>query len=114
MARAATIHVNSSCPRAPLSMAREHFQQFNSCHSKGSPRAATIHVNSGCPSPPSKGCSRFDNRVLEELPTTEQEVIGAPILETAAAPRRCKTDYNRHAEKSVRFGSVRRALMAED
>ncbi|KAI5338796.1 hypothetical protein L3X38_018068 [Prunus dulcis] len=44
-----------------------------------------------------QGCSRFNNRVLEELPTTELEVISAPILETIAAPRRCKTDYNRHA-----------------
>lgn len=49
-----------------------------------------------------------ENRGLEELPSTEPEVIGVPILETAAAPRRCKTDYNRHAEKSVRFGLVRR------
>ncbi|KAI5326013.1 hypothetical protein L3X38_035087 [Prunus dulcis] len=53
-------------------------------------------------------------RVPKELPSTEPEVIGAPILKTAAAPRRCKTDYNRHVEKSVRFGLVQRASMAED
>ncbi|KAL6293222.1 hypothetical protein ACE6H2_001364 [Prunus campanulata] len=56
------------------------------------------------------GCTRFDNRGLEELPTTEPEVIGVAILETATAPRRWKTDYNRHAKKSVRCGLVRRRI----
>ncbi|CAL9025286.1 unnamed protein product [Prunus brigantina] len=53
-----------------------------------------------------EGCSRFDNCGLEELSTTKPEVIGVPILETAAAPRRCKTDYNLHAENLVRCGLV--------
>ncbi|KAH0972972.1 hypothetical protein GBA52_025128 [Prunus armeniaca] len=61
-----------------------------------------------------KGCSRFDNRGLEELPTAEPEVIRVPILETTTTPRRCKTDYNRHAENLVQCGLVRRASMAED